>query len=431
LVAATLALAGQTALPQRFTRIDREQAETILDHVSSDIRDHYYDPKLHGIDFDAKVREAKERIMQAPSYDVASTDIAALFEALDDSHTFYIPPGHFTKEEYGWRFEMIGNRCLVTHVKPGSDAETKGLKLGDQVLTINGFVPARDSLLRMEYVLSSLMPMRSLTVDLLDPSHKVMKLEIMAQVKSGKQLSDSCDVTGGDQWLSRLDKERRKRLVRVRYKEMGPNLLIVKLPEFVEPEFEVSEIIGKARKHKSLIIDLRGSPGGSEETLQYLLGGLFEKEIKIADRVTRMGVKPLMARGNHQDIFSGNLVVLVDSESASASELFARTVQIQKRGTIIGDQTSGATMEAEHHFHRTGVNPVFYYGASVTEADLILPDGKSLERAGVTPDLTILPTADDLANGRDPAMMQAAALAGVELNAADAGKLFVYEWPTN
>jgi C-terminal processing protease CtpA/Prc len=74
---------------------------------------------------------------------------------------------------------------------------------------------------------------------------------------------------------------------------------------------------------------------------------------------------------------------------------------------------------------------VFYYGASITEADLILPDGKSLERNGVTPDLTILPSADDLSNDRDPAMARAAALAGIELSAADAGKFFPYEWPSN
>ena len=93
--------------------------------------------------------------------------------------------------------------------------------------------------------------MRSLMVNVLDPWRKVLKLEIMAQMKSGKQLTDSLDLTGGDQWLSRLEQERQRHLVPIRYKDMGSNLLIVKLPEFVEPEFEVSELIGKARKHKS------------------------------------------------------------------------------------------------------------------------------------------------------------------------------------
>jgi C-terminal processing protease CtpA/Prc len=136
---------------------------------------------------------------------------------------------------------------------------------------------------------------------------------------------------------------------------------------------------------------------------------LFTSDIKIADKLTRSGTKQLTTKGDHRDVFSGNLFVLVDSQSASASELFARTVQIQKRGTVIGDHTAGATMEAEHYFHKTGVNPVFYYGASFTKADLILPDGKSLEGNGVTPDLPVLPTAEDMANDRDPVMSRGGA----------------------
>jgi C-terminal processing protease CtpA/Prc len=43
-------------------------------------------------------------------------------------------------------------------------------------------------------------------------------------------------------------------------------------------------MIGRARKYPNLIIDLRGNPGGSVDTLKYLVGGVFDKEIKIADR---------------------------------------------------------------------------------------------------------------------------------------------------
>jgi hypothetical protein len=65
-----------------------------------------------------------------------------------------------------------------------------------------------------------------------------------------------------------------------------------------------------------------------------------------------------------------------------------------------------------------------YYGAEVTEADLIMSDGKSLEHIGVEPDIMTLPTAQDLANKRDPAKTKAAGLVGLRITPEEAGSLF-------
>jgi len=72
---------------------------------------------------------------------------------------------------------------------------------------------------------------------------------------------------------------------------------------------------------------------------------------------------------------------------------------------------------------------MIFFGASVTEWDLIMKDGKSLERNGVTPDQLILPTAQDLASGRDPVLAQAAGILGVTMTPETAGKAFPFEWP--
>jgi len=72
----------------------------------------------------------------------------------------------------------------------------------------------------------------------------------------------------------------------------------------------------------------------------------------------------------------------------------------------------------------------FDYGVQVTVGDLIMGDGKSLEHVGIAPDEMLLPTADDLATGRDPLLARAAALVGAKLDATSAGKLFPVEWPS-
>ena len=65
---------------------------------------------------------------------------------------------------------------------------------------------------------------------------------------------------------------------------------------------------------------------------------------------------------------------------------------------------------------------------SVTIADVIMSDGKGLERSGVVPDELVLPSALDIANRRDPVLARAAALAGVQLISEKAGTLFPVAW---
>ena len=71
-----------------------------------------------------------------------------------------------------------------------------------------------------------------------------------------------------------------------------------------------------------------------------------------------------------------------------------------------------------------GLDVVVFYGASITVSDLIMSDGQSLEHRGVTPDEIRLPTAEDLAAGRDTVLSYAASLVGVKLDPVEAGKLF-------
>jgi C-terminal processing protease CtpA/Prc len=121
-------------------------------------------------------------------------------------------------------------------------------------------------------------------------------------------------------------------------------------------------------------------------------------------------------------------VVLVDSDSASASEILARIVQLEKRGVVLGDRTSGKVMRSRVYPHEMGVDTVILYGTSVTDADVIMSDGVSLEGAGVTPNLVLLPKATDLRAHQDPVLSDAAGLLGVKLDPVEAGKFFPFKW---
>jgi len=430
-VSLALALAVLTVLgppapaQQQISSFDRDRAQGILQVIAGDVKKHYYDPKFHGLDWDAKVGEAKERIAKADTFNRAMSSIAAALETLDDSHTFFLPPQHAFRLSYGFEYQMVGDQCFVTRVRPKSDAESKGVKAGDELVALNGFNVSRDDLWKMQYVFSVLRPQPGLRLTLKDGAGAQRQVDIAAKIQQRKRVAD---LTGEDIFDLIRESETEEHLMRARFAEYGDQLIALKVPEFLFSRDEVENMIGKARKYPNLIIDLRGNPGGSVDTLKYLVGGVFDREVKIADRVGRKETKPEVAKSWHNP-YSGKIAVLVDARSASAAELFARIIQLEKRGTVIGDQSSGSVMEAKHYNEKMGADTVIFYGASITEWDLLMSDGKSLEHRGVTPDEIVLPGAHDIATGRDPALAYAAQALGVKITPEAAGKAFPYEWP--
>lgn len=422
-------LAGISTAQQPISAFERGRAIDILQTVSNDVKKHYYDPKFHGVDFDAKVAEAKQQIEKSTSFNMAMSHIAALLDTLNDSHTFFLPPQHAYRHSYGLQYQIVGNRCFVTQVRPGSDAEKKLVKPGDEILGINGFQVTRDDLWKLQYIFTALRPQPSLRLALQDPTGAQRQVEIAAKIHEMKRVTDLTGADGAsDIWDLIRQSETDEHLMRARQVEYGDQVTVLKVPEFSFSALEVASMMGKARKHQNLVLDLRGNPGGAVETLKYLVGGVFEKEIKIADRVGRKDSKPEIAKPLHNP-YLGKLVVLVDARSASCAEVFARIVQLEKRGVVMGDKTAGAVMEARHYDEQAGADTVVFYGASITEWDLVMSDGKSLEHAGVMPDELLLPSATALANGRDPVLAHAVQSLGVTISSEEAGKAFPYEWP--
>lgn len=415
---------------QKMDAINRDRASDILRDAYENVKKHYYDTKYHGLDIEARYHEYDGKIRSANSLGQAFGIVAGYLDGLKDSHTFFDPPSRPFHIDYGYRLQMYGDNCFITTVRPGTDAETK-VHPGDQILTLNTYGVNRGDFSNIEYYFNRLSPQQASKLELRDPAGQERTIMVDAKVRQLKRVMDLTGADGGNDFNDLIrEMEHEAHAVRQRWVDMG-DVMIWNMPEFDLEDQEVDRIFSIARKHKALVLDLRGNPGGAVVTLERMISDVFDHEIKIADRIGRKELKPQIAKAHGGDKFTGKIVVLVDSRSASAAELFARVMQLEQRGTVIGDKSAGAVMEALHYSSSQGADTKIFYSFSITDADLIMKDGKSLEHVGVIPDEIMLPTAKDLATGRDPVLSRAVEIAGGHIEPAAAGKLFPIEWLPN
>jgi C-terminal processing protease CtpA/Prc len=423
-----IVLLGSThaTFAQSLSSQDRERGVVMLKAVRDDIKKNYFDPAFRGIDVDARTTLAEERIKQAKTNAEVFGIIAQFLLEFKDSHTVFLPPQRNSRVEYGWQMQTFGDECYVIAVKPKSDADAQGLKPGDKVLKVDGIAPNRDNLWFYYYLYTALAPRPVVRVEVQSPGEQPRQLELKAKVQTGRLVRDLTDTIDLNAYFRELEDE--AHMTEHRAVEVSKDVGIWRMPSFDLTSDGVDERIDKVKKYQTLIIDLRRNGGGAEETLQRLIGNLFDRDITIGDMKRRKETKPMVAKTRGDSGFKGRLFVLVDSNSGSAAEILARVVQLEKRGTVLGDRTSGMVMRSRLYPHQIGLETIVFYGVSVTDADLIMSDGKSLEGVGVSPDEILLPTADDIRSQKDSVLSRAVAMAGGTLDPAEAGKLFPFKW---
>ena len=134
---------------------------------------------------------------------------------------------------------------------------------------------------------------------------------------------------------------------------------------------------------RSLIMDLRGNPGG-----------LLTSSVEVADKFVEEGVivsthgRSSLEDYNYTAHKAGTwdvpLVVLIDGDSASASEIFAGAIRDHHRGTIVGQRSYGKGSVQ-------GIFPLAAAGAGVrlTTAKFYSPSGAAISKVGVSPDIEV------------------------------------------
>ena len=162
-----------------------------------------------------------------------------------------------------------------------------------------------------------------------------------------------------------------------------------------------SEFVDKGVK--KVILDLRNNPGGTVGAAQGLLGIWLDNQIAMTERRGSEIVKTLRTTGTP---ILGNMktVVLINGNSASASEITAGALREYGKATLVGQKSYG----------KGSVQIVLGLpGGSqmkVTEARWYTPKGKNIDKTGIEPDVKVDLSAEDINNNLDTQMDKAKSL---------------------
>ena len=290
--------------------------------------------------------------------------IDGMVASLDDPHSVYMPPSMFkelrqhTEGSFGGIGVTMGfkdNVVRIISVLEGTPGETAGLRAGDEILAVDG---TPTSALQNEEV----------------------ALRIRGEAGTQVVLRILRDGTEQDYTITRdVIQVPSVRGMMVEGTTMG-YIRIGSFAEHTGDEFtsEINRLAGSGMT--SLIIDLRANPGG-----------LITSCVAVAEQVVPAGtIVSVIDRDGGEEVYRSSLaarkypiVVLIDENSASASEILAGALQDTGAGTIIGTTSYGkGSVQA--------VLPLFHEdGLKLTIAKYVTPNGRSIDGTGITPDIVI------------------------------------------
>ena len=313
--------------------------------------------------------------------------IQGMTKAMGDPYTVFFPPEESKafEEEISGNFEGVGMEVglkddVLTVISPlkGTPAERAGIKAGDKIIKINNSITAgmstdeaiklirgkKGTVVTFTIIRDGAEPMEvKVTRDIIDiPTIATKKLE------NGVFLIQLYSFTGE-----------------------SPNLFRNALREFM------------LSKSDKLILDLRGNPGGYLNAAVDMASWFLPRGTVIVREDYGKGQKEETAKSKGYDIFTEKLkfVILIDGGSASASEILAGALREYDKATIVGEKSfgKGSVQELVPITSDTSLK--------VTVARWLTPKGVSISDNGITPDVVVPVTKEDLQNKRDPQLEKA------------------------
>lgn len=152
---------------------------------------------------------------------------------------------------------------------------------------------------------------------------------------------------------------------------------------------------------KKVILDLRGNGGGYVSAAQDLLSLWLDGEKVLIQKSKHFGNSTSSSTSGKAILKDMETIVLVNGSTASASEIVAGALQDYNKATVVGEKTYGKGV-VQNLYDLSGATVL-----KVTTAEWYTPNDRSINKTGITPDVEVERTYEDINAMRDPQMDKA------------------------
>jgi carboxyl-terminal processing protease len=393
------------------TVLDAQARERAFDFVWQTINERYYDPNLNGVDWNAIGMRYRPLAHSAANDEAFWELLDRMTGELKDAHTRVESPRRVALRKrdeaisMGFSFLPVEGKLAVLSVSPESDAWWAGVRPGMTLESVQG-EPAAQVYERL---------MADTRLDSTDRSRHLRVMRRLVSGDEGTAMQVAFERADG----SRLDTHLTRRKLSTRamaiHRLLPSGFGYVRLTQWtlgVMPRaFEGLDALKSA---PGLVIDLRGNPGGSLHGVNAFMARFFPDKTEVGRVLTRTGrpislffgtvevIKLKTVVDGDADAYRGPVVVLVNSMSGSASELFAATMQATRRAVVVGEPSCGCLLGFLGYARVPGGAELAY-----SEVGFVMPNGKRIEGEGVIPDYAAPVTLSDLRVNRDRALERA------------------------
>lgn len=208
---------------------------------------------------------------------------------------------------------------------------------------------------------------------------------VVSELKGEEGKEVSLSVLRGEEVIDMKLVRRKVEVPTVDYTMVSDNLGYIQISQFDEvtdDQFSTALAALKLEGMENLIIDLRDNGGGLVDVTCNILDELLPEGLIVYTEDKYGNREEVLSDAEHY--FSGELVVLINGNSASASEIFAGAIQDYGIGTLIGTQTYGKGI-VQSLFPLNDGSAV-----KITISRYYTPSGKNIHGVGISPDIEIV-----------------------------------------